>query len=175
MKLSWKKYDLRLKYVFRIARSEEAIAPVIIVELTKDGITGYGEAAPSPRYHESADTVVAFLQKINVETFADPFSVEEILQYIDGLADENTSAKCAIDIALHDWIGKKLGVPLYKLWGLDKTKTPMCSFTIGIDTTDIVTKKVREAEEYPILKIKVGLDKERAGARAYQMAAGPEC
>jgi len=161
VKLSWKKYDLQLKHVFRIARSEEAIAPVIIVELTQDGITGYGEAAPSPRYHESVNTVIAFLQKVDVEKFADPFSLEEILGYIDGLAGENTSAKCAIDIALHDWIGKKLGVPLYKLWGLEKTKTPMCSFTIGIDTADVVAKKVREAEEYPILKIKVGLDNDK--------------
>lgn len=161
MRLSWKKYDLQLKYVFRIARSEEAIASIIIVELTQDGITGYGEAAPSSRYHESVNTVIAFLQKVDVDKFADPFSLEEILGYIDGLAGENTSAKCAIDIALHDWIGKKLGVPLYRLWGLEETKTPMCSFTIGIDTTEVVAKKVREAEEYPILKIKVGLDNDK--------------
>jgi L-alanine-DL-glutamate epimerase-like enolase superfamily enzyme len=62
---------------------------------------------------------------------------------------------------LHDWIGKKLALPLYKLWGLEKKKTPMCSFTIGIDTTDVVATKVREAEEYPILKIKVGLDNDK--------------
>ena len=161
MKLSWKQYDLKLKHVFRIARSEEAVAPVVIVELTHDGITGHGEASPSGRYHESPESVVAFLKKIDLTKFSDPFVIEKILAYVDGIAAENTSAKCAVDIALHDWVGKKLGAPLYKLWGLDKSKTPLCSFTIGIDSKDVVAQKVREAGEYPVLKIKAGLDNDK--------------
>ena len=165
MKISWKTYDLQLKYVFRIARSEEAIVPIVIVELRHDGITGYGEASPSGRYHETAHTVINFLSKLDTAKLDDPFAVESILTYVESVAKGNTSAKCAIDIALHDWLGKRLGIPLYKMWGLDKAKAASSSFTIGIDTAAVVARKVEEAESYPILKIKVGLnnDKEMIG------------
>lgn len=161
MKLSWRQYDLRLKHVFRIARGEEAVAPVIILELTEGGVTGYGEASPSQRYDESPGTVVEFLSNIDPAVLSDLFSIDDILSSVDAMAPGNTSAKCALDIALHDWLGKKLGVPLYRLWGLNKSKTPICSFTIGIDSTDVIAKKVREAEEYPVLKVKVGLENDK--------------
>ena len=156
MKLSFKRYDLKLKHTFTIARGARDSSPVVIVELEHDGIVGYGEAAPSARYGESADSVAAFLSKIDWTRFDDPFQVESILTYVDGLADGNTAAKAAVDLALHDWVGRKVGLPLYKYWGLDKQKTPLTSFTIGIDTPKVIEQKVREAEQYPILKIKLG-------------------
>ncbi|HZY10999.1 MAG TPA: dipeptide epimerase [Bacteroidota bacterium] len=157
MKLTFNYYELKLIHTFTIARGSEVIAPCIIVKVEHDGIIGYGEAAPTPRYHESKETVIAFLKKVKLEQFNDPFQLEEVLDYVDAIASENTSAKAAVDIALHDWIGKRLGVPLWKLWGLNKEKTCITDFTIGIDRPEIIEQKVKEAEQYPILKVKVGV------------------
>lgn len=158
MKLTWKQYDLRLKHTFRISRSARDIAPVIILELVHDGITAYGEASPTKRYGESLETIAAFFASLDLSRFGSPMELEEILAYVDAAAPGNTSAKCAVDLALHDWVGKKLGVPLYQLWGLNPAKTAQCSFTIAIDSKEVVEQKVLEAAEYPILKVKVGLD-----------------
>jgi L-alanine-DL-glutamate epimerase-like enolase superfamily enzyme len=158
MKLTWKQYDLNLKHTFRISRSASTVAKVIIVELEHDGIFGYGEASPTKRYGESVETIVSFLEKIDWSRFDSPMIVDDILTYVDAIAPGNTSAKCAVDLALHDWIGKKLNIPLYQLWGLNPAKSPLSSFTIAIDTKEIVEQKVREAADYPILKVKVGGD-----------------
>ena len=156
MKLSFKRYDLRLKHTFSISRGARDVSPVVIVELEHEGLVGYGEAAPSARYGESVESVAAFVSAIDWQAFGDPFQLESVLAFVDGIAAGNTSAKAAIDLALHDWIGRKLGLPLYKYWGLDKTKTPPSSFTIGIDTPAVIEQKVREADAYPILKVKLG-------------------
>lgn len=158
MKLSWKQYDLTLKHTFRISRSASDVVKVIVVKFEHEGIVGYGEASPTKRYGESVDTITAFLQKLNFSRFDSPFLLEDILAYVDALEQGNTAAKCAIDLALHDWVGKKLGIPLHTMWGLNPAKSPLSSFTIAIDTKEVVEQKVREAEEYPILKVKVGLD-----------------
>jgi L-alanine-DL-glutamate epimerase-like enolase superfamily enzyme len=158
MKLSFHRYDLRLKHTFTTARGGRDVSPIVILELEHDGVIGYGESAPIARYGESVDTVAAFLSNLDLSRFDDPFSLEGILSFVDALAGGNASAKTGIDLALHDWIGKKLGVPLYKYWGLDKGSAPRTSFTIGIDTPRVIEAKVREAEPYPILKIKLGGD-----------------
>jgi L-alanine-DL-glutamate epimerase-like enolase superfamily enzyme len=157
MKLTFRYIDLHLRHTFTIARSSSDVEPCIITEIEHDGIVGLGEAAPSDRYGETRQTVQQFLRQVRLDKFSDPFQLEEILTYINSIAPGNASAKAAIDIALHDWIGKKLGVPLWKLWGLEKTKTPLTDFTIGIDDPKIIEQKVREAEPYPILKVKVGV------------------
>ncbi len=156
MKLTFKRYDLKLKHPFTISRSTREYSPVMIVELEHDSIVGYGEASPSGRYNESVETVEAFLRRVDLTNFADPFRLESILDYVATLAPANTSAKASIDIALHDWIGKNVGLPLYRYWGLDKDRAPLTSFTIGIDRAEVIEQKVREAEEYPILKVKLG-------------------
>jgi L-alanine-DL-glutamate epimerase-like enolase superfamily enzyme len=156
MKLSFYQFDLKLRHTFTISRSSRDTSTVVIVELQHDGLTGIGEASPSRRYDETVATVKDFLSKVDLSKFHDPFQLESILEYVGSLAPGNTSAKAALDIALHDWIGKKLNVPLYRYWGLDRERTPLTSFTIGIDAPDVIEKKVREAEEYPILKIKLG-------------------
>jgi L-alanine-DL-glutamate epimerase-like enolase superfamily enzyme len=156
MQLTFSRFDLKLKHTFTISRSSRNVSPVVFVQIEHAGIVGFGEAAPSNRYGESVETVEAFFAKLDVRRFVDPFQLESILDYVDGIAAENTSAKAAIDIALHDWIGKKVGLPLYKYWGLDKQKAPLTSMTIGIDEPEMIQRKVREAEEYPILKIKLG-------------------
>ncbi|MBW7887066.1 MAG: dipeptide epimerase [Bacteroidetes bacterium] len=161
MKLSWKQYDLKLKHTFRISRSARDTAPVVILTLEHDGIIAYGEASPSSRYGESVETIEAFFSKINLSRFDSLFFIDDILKYVDSISIGNTAAKCAVDLALHDWIGKKLDVPLWKMWGLNPANAPLCSFTIAIDSKEIVKQKIREAEEYPILKVKVGLDNDK--------------
>lgn len=157
MRLSFRSIPLHLTHTFTIARSSKDVEPCIIVELEHQGIIGYGEAAPSERYGETESTVVEFLRKIDASQWKDPFALDDILSTVDGIAPHNTAAKAAIDIALHDWIGKKTGLPLWKLWGLNSAKTPVTSFTIGIDSLDVIERKVKEAERYPILKVKVGV------------------
>jgi L-Ala-D/L-Glu epimerase len=157
VKLSFRYIPLELLHPFTISRNSKVIKPCVLVQIEHDGILGYGEAAPSERYGETEKTVLSFLQKVNLNQFVDPFQIEDVLDYLDGIAAANTSAKAAIDLALHDWIGKKLQVPLWKLWGLNKNKTPLTSFTIGIDSLDVIEKKIKEAEQYPILKVKVGV------------------
>lgn len=156
MKLRYEKFDLQLKHTFTIARGSRDVHTVVLVELEHDGITGYGEASPLLRYDETADSVITFLKKVNPEKIANPFHMERNIQYIESLSEKDSSARAALDIALHDWTGKALGVPLYKLWGLSPDDAPVTSFTIGIDTPDILKKKIHEAEEYPLLKIKLG-------------------
>ncbi|MFA6468962.1 MAG: dipeptide epimerase [Bacteroidota bacterium] len=158
MQLVWKKVDLHLRHMFRIARGARSTVPVVILELHHDGIIGYGEASPIKRYGESPETIDVFLKKIDLTPFESPFMLDAILDTVNSIDAGNSSAKCAIDIALHDWIGKKRALPLYRLWGLDPEKTPKCSFTIAIDSKEVVEQKVREAEEYPILKVKMGLE-----------------
>ncbi|TLY32145.1 MAG: dipeptide epimerase [Ignavibacteria bacterium] len=161
MNLTYRQIDLRLAHTFTIARSSRDIEPSIIVELTHDGITGLGEAAPSERYGESAQTVQRFLSRLDLGRFEDPFRIEEITSYVDLAEPGNTSAKAAVDIALHDWVGKKLRVPLWKHWGLNRERTLPTSFTIGIASPEVIEKKVREAEPYSILKVKVGVPGDR--------------
>ena len=160
MKIKFHRYDLRLKHTFTTARGGRDVSPVVILELEHDGIVGYGESAPIVRYGESVDTVADFLSKLDLARFEDPFQLEAILSFVDAIVVGNAAAKAGLDLALHDWIGKKLGVPLYKYWGLDKGTTPKTSFTIGIDTPRVIEEKVREAERSPILKIKLGGDRD---------------
>jgi len=128
----------------------------MITKLEYDGFTGYGEASMPPYLGESHNTASDFLSKVDLSAFSDPFLTEDILDYIDSLAPGNYAAKASVDIALHDLTGKILNVPLYKLWGLDPGKTPDTSFTIGIDTPEVVRQKVEEASGFKILKVKLG-------------------
>lgn len=156
MRLSYSRFELRLKHTFTIARGSRDVSPVVIVEFDHEGVTGVGEAAPSSRYGETVDTVEAFLAKLDFGGFEDPFHLEAILEYVDKMADGNTAAKASVDIALHDWIGKRLDIPLHRYWGLDSDKTPLTSLTIGIDKPHVLEQKVQEAEAFPILKVKLG-------------------
>ena len=161
MKLSYYPCSLELKHTFNIANYSRTATPAMMVEVERDGITGYGEAAMPPYLGESQDTAAAFLRRVDLTRLPDPFQLEEIIPAIDALAPGNTAAKAAVDIALHDWIGKTLDVPLHRLWGLNPARTPVTSFTIGIDTPDVIRQKTLEAAPYRILKVKLGGDTDR--------------
>lgn len=110
---------------------------------------------------ESHESVTAFLNKVDLSPFTDPFQTEKILRYIDSVDQANTAAKASLDIALHDLLGKLMEQPWYKIWGYDPADTPDTSFTIGIDTAEIIRKKVAEATPYKLIKVKLGLDNDR--------------
>ena len=162
MRLSFKPYNLQLRHVFTVASSSRTVTPDVQVEITCEGVTGYGEAALPPYLGESVQSVVAFLQKLNFEQFHDPFQMEDILAYVDAVAPGNTAAKASVDIALHDLVGKLLNVPWYRIWGLDKEKTPSTTYTIGIDTPQVVKEKTIEvASKFNILKVKLGRNNDK--------------
>ena len=161
MKLSFRPYDLQLKHVFTIANSSRTTTPVMLTQVEYDGLIGYGEASMPPYLGESQKTAAEFLAKVDLSSFSDPFEMEDIIQYIDSLAIGNYAAKASVDIALHDLVGKIVQQPWHKLWGLNRTKTPNTSFTIGIDTPEVVKEKVREADVYKILKVKLGRDNDK--------------
>jgi len=161
MKLRFRPYELQLRHVFTIANNSRTTTPVMLTEVEFDGIIGYGEASMPPYLGESHKTATEFLSKVDLSSFNDPFELEDIIQYIDSLAAGNYAAKASVDIALHDLIGKILGQPWHKLWGLNPSKTPNTSFTIGMDTPDVVREKVHEADIYKILKVKLGRDNDR--------------
>lgn len=167
MKLRFFPYELKLRHVFTVAAYSRSTTPDVQVELEYDGVIGYGEASMPPYLQKelgTMDSVMAFLRRVQegIGRFSDPFQMEEILAYVDGLSESNAAAKAAVDIALHDLVGKLLQVPWYKLWGLNKDKAPSTTFTIGIDTADVVREKTKEcADRFNILKVKLGGDNDR--------------
>ncbi len=162
MKLRFFPYELRLRHVFTVATFSRTTTPDVQVEIEYEGVTGYGEASMPPYLGQTVESVTTFLQKVNLEQFADPFQLEDILAYIDSLSPGDAAAKAAVDIALHDLVGKLLGAPWYRIWGLDKDKAPSTTFTIGIDTPDVVRAKTEEvAGQFNILKVKLGRDNDK--------------
>jgi len=155
-------YELKLRHVFTVATYSRTTTPDVQVEITYDGITGYGEASMPQYLGQTVQSVTSFLQKVDLSQFNDPFELEDILAYVDSLSPGDTAAKAAVDIALHDLVGKLLGAPWYKIWGLNKAKAPNTTFTIGIDTPDVVRQKTREcANKFNILKVKLGRDNDK--------------
>lgn len=161
LNLSFKPNELKLRHAFNLARSSRTTTPDVLVQLEYDGIVGYGEASMPPYLGESIESVSTFLSKLDLSQFSDPFRIEEILDYVDHVAPDNRAAKASVDIALHDLLGKIMGQPWYKIWGLTPEKTPYTSFTIGIDTAEVVRQKVDEAAPYKVLKVKMGLDNDK--------------
>ena len=135
-------YELKLAHVFTVASYSRTTTPDVQVEIEWEGVTGYGEASMPPYLGQSVETVTNFLNKVDLSQFNDPFKMEDILTYVDSLSEGDGAAKCAIDIALHDLVGKLMGQPWYKIWGLDPEKAPSTTFTIGIDTPEVVKEKI---------------------------------
>jgi len=161
LKLSFEPYNLQLKHVFTLAGSSRTTTPVMLTKLEYEGFTGYGEASMPPYLGESQESATKFLSALKLEQFTDPFRMDEILEYVDKTAPGNTAAKASVDIALHDLVGKIMKQPWYKIWGLSPEKTPVTSFTIGIDTPEIVKQKVKEAAGFKILKVKLGRETDK--------------
>ena len=163
MRLTYHTIDLELKHPFRISRSVAQLKRNVIVQIDE----GIGEAAPSEYYNENADTVIECLEKVKEKLRDDsfrtslqdkPFQIESILSKLNEKIAGNFSAKAGIDIALHDLVGKKLGVPIYQLLGLEGKVPLVTSYTIGIDTPEKMKEKTKEAKDFSIYKVKVGVE-----------------
>ena len=162
LKLSFEPYELKLRHALNLAKSQRTTTPDVQVKIEYDGITGYGEASMPPYLGESVASAVAFLSRLDLGKFNDPFMIEEIHDYMDSVAPDNRAAKASVDIALHDLLGKIMGQPWYKIWGLDPRKTPDTSFTVSYDADpDELDAKIDEASPYKVIKIKMGLDHDK--------------
>lgn len=158
---------LKTKHPFKIARgSHDTFRTVLVRVIDHDGMEGWGEATPQRFYGETCETVLAALDAYATVMPTDAFHLEDAERALEKAMIGNNSARAALSTALHDLVGKRLGVPIWKLWGLDAAKAPISTFTIGIDTPEMIKKKVVEAAQYPVLKIKLGLDNDLEILRA---------
>lgn len=167
MHLTFEPYELKLKHVFTVSSFSRSTTPDVQVRIDYDGYTGYGEASMPPYLGQTVESVCSFLKKVDLEQFPDPFCLDDILTYIDSLSHGDSAAKAAVDIALHDLVGKIIGAPWHRMLGLNPEKTPNTTYTIGIDTDKMVKLKTREvAGQFKILKVKLGTPRDREMIRA---------
>jgi len=172
LKLSWQPYNLELKHPFNIASYSRTTTPVVLTRLEYDGLVGYGEASLPQYLGETQETVVRFLEKVDFSIFFDPSDIEGIMRYVDQIANGNTAAKASVDIALHDLYGKLVNKSWHSIWGLDKSKTPFTTYTIGMDTNEIVKQKTEEAaDRFRILKVKLGGENDKKMIEAIRSVA----
>jgi L-Ala-D/L-Glu epimerase / N-acetyl-D-glutamate racemase len=149
---------LKLRHTWTTVMSSSDHRDNLLVRLRCDGVTGRGEGAPIVRYHEDAESARKALESVSqLIAAADPWHFEKLMAEVFRRIPGEYAAKAALDISLMDLAGQRLGVPLYRYFGLDRNDTPVTTFSIGIDTPEITRQKVREAEQFPVLKIKVGL------------------
>jgi len=149
---------LNLRHTWTTVMSSSEYRDNLHLRYTRDGVTGLGEGAPIVRYKEDAASARKAVESVrSLLESADPWQFSEAMDEVAARVKGEYAAKAAIDIALLDWVTQKLGVPLYRYFGLDPKATPVTTFSIGIDTPDMIRQKVREAEQFPVLKIKVGL------------------
>ena len=165
-----RRLDLPLRHTWRISRGEIAATPNALVELAWEGAVGYGLAAPSRRHGESVDSVLEALPRLAPVVAGDPSDWRGLAGALEGALPGHRSAKSAVDMALHDLAGKRLGTPVHRLYGIDPRPMPVTSYSIGIDTPAVVIEKVREAEPYAILKVKLGTADDRTLFEAVRSA-----
>jgi L-alanine-DL-glutamate epimerase-like enolase superfamily enzyme len=158
LKLSYTPYSLQFKHPFGLAYGTRTTTEVVYVKLESDGFTGYGEAALPPYLNETQASVIDFLKKASVllKNYKLPFLMEEIITAIDAIAPNNNAAKACIDIALYDLLGKSVNKPVYELLGLTKPQPKNTSVTISIGQLNLIPDKLKELDEYKILKVKLG-------------------
>jgi L-Ala-D/L-Glu epimerase len=167
--------ELRTKHPFIIARGGQSDYRTTWVRLAdQDGYEGWGEAAPSRFYGETVETVAEALKLYSSALPDDPFNLEDAELRWATLLRGNAAARAALSAALHDLVGKRLGVPVYRLWGLDPCQAPKSTFTIGLDEPDRIKAKVREAQQFPILKVKLGTDRDLEILRAIRETTDKE-
>ncbi len=161
MKLTYQPFELLLKHTFTIAKFSRTSTPVMLLQVEHEGDIGYGEASMVPYMGESYETATAFLSKVDANRFKYPFDFGEIIAYLDDIAPVNPAIKAGIDIALHDLDGKLQKKPCWQILGSNPPKMPQTSFTIGIDTPEVIVQKVKENPNCKIIKVKLGRDSDR--------------
>jgi len=165
-KLDYEILELQLDQPFTISRGTKTAVRNVLVKLTADGITGYGEAGPNRRYDEDAEKVICVLESLPEQFFDDIESGQELADKLEQFQSDRSqpvvhSANAALEMAWLDWWGKSQQQPLWKLWKAPSNKTPATSYTIGVDEIEVMQQKVETAADYPILKVKLGTDRDR--------------
>jgi len=161
MQLTYQPFELLLKHTFTIAKFSRTSTPLMLVKIQHDGHTGYGEASMVPYMGESHETAAAFISRVDTAQFQYPFNYAAIIGYLDSIASGQPAVKAAIDIALHDLDGKIQGRPCWQLLGANPDAMPITSFTIGIDTREVVMQKVKEAADVKVIKVKLGRNSDK--------------
>ncbi len=163
LRLAFDVVTLHTRHPFIIARGGRSEYQVVWVRVSDgDGTEGWGEAYPSSYYGESLEGVQAALTRVAGKLPDDPFDLDGAERRLVQLIPESAATRAALSEAYHDLVGKRLGVPVWKLWGLDAKNAPQSSFTIGIDEPEKMRQKVTEAAAYPVLKIKLGTERDEA-------------
>ncbi len=163
LNLSFEPYELKLRHAFNLAKNKRTTTPDVQIQLEYDGIIGYGEASMPPYLGESVASVTGFLNRLDLAQFTDPFRIEDIHEYMESVAPDNRAAKASVDIALHDLLGKIMGQPWYKIWGLNPDNCPNTSMTISYQSDPAeMQKEIDEVAGFKVVKVKMGVghDKE---------------
>src|SRR5690606_3312439 len=142
MKVAYKPFELNLKHPFTIAKFSRTSTPIMLLEINHEGFTGFGEASMVPYMGENIETASAFMSKVDLSWLKSPFDFAEVIDYLDQIEGGNPNIKAAIDIALHDLKGKLEGIPCYKYFGSDPSVMPPTSYTLGIDTPEVLIQKI---------------------------------
>lgn len=161
MKLTYKPYTIALKREFTLSSGSRTTTPAVLVEIEHEGVTGYGEASMPPYLGETTESVIKYLNKIDLKQFKDLTQFDENLNYIDVITDEDFAAKASVDIALHDLYGKLIEKPCYEIYNVNPDYLPESSYTLGISTPNEIRVKLKEAESFNLLKIKIGSENNR--------------
>jgi len=161
MKISCKQFELELKHPFSISKFTRTSTPLMLLKIEHEGVTGYGEASMVPYMGESYESANRFLSKIDWQRISYPFNFEEIIAYLDSIAPGEPAIKAAIDIALNDIQGKLVNQPCYAIYGADPAKMPLTSYTVGIDTPEVIREKLKDADAFKVIKVKLGRDNDK--------------
>lgn len=161
MKISCRPFELALKHPFSISKFTRTSTPLLLLKIEHKGVTGYGEASMVPYMGESYESATTFLNLVDWDKIQYPFDFKEIITYLDSLAHGQPAIKAAIDIALNDIQGKLLNKPCYEIYGADPAKMPVTSYTIGIDTPEVIREKLKDAEAFKVIKVKLGRDNDQ--------------
>jgi len=156
MRLTHEPIELRTVFEFRIAHGSRAAHRNTLVRLEHEGIEGLGEAAFSHYYGETHELAEAALAPWAPTLGEDPFALDAILARMEGVLQGQYAARAAIEMALHDWIGKRLGQPVWRLFGLDPARTPRSCVTLGMASPEEMERKLETVRDFPILKVKLG-------------------
>ena len=161
MKISYNPFELNLKHPFTIAKFSRTSTPIMLMEISHEGYTGFGEASMVPYMGENIESAMAFMAKVDLSWLKAPFDFDELIAYLDSLATGNPNIKAAVDIALHDLQGKIEQKPCFQYFNSDPLKMPPTSYTLGIDTPEVLLQKIKEGENCHIIKVKLGRDNDK--------------
>lgn len=156
MRLQHRPLELHTIFEFRIAHGAKRAHVNTLVTIEHDGVVGVGEAAPSHYYGETTELVQAALDAWAPHLGDDPFALDAITARLDGVLQGNTAARAGLETALHDWIGKRLGQPVWRLFGLDPSRTPLSCVTLGMADPAEMERKLETVRDFPMIKVKLG-------------------